>query len=226
MSAIVALTAQNTVGVIAVHEVPASFVIAQIEAVFSDIGVDAVKTGMLGSGAVAAAVADALAGIGPLVVDPVVRSTSGAALVDDAGLDVYRGRLLPLATLVTPNFAEAAVLTGLPVDDRRGMVAAAEALVAMGAGAALVTGGHLPGDTVADCLVTRDRTWWWEAPRLVTRHTHGTGCVLSAAITARLARGDALVAAVRVGRGAVRRAIRAGVAFGSGDGPVDPGRGR
>jgi len=221
--AITAVTAQNTLGVTRVDVLEPALVRAQIDAVVSDIGVDAVKTGMLGSAAVAATVADALAGVGPLVVDPVLRSSSGAALLDDAGLDVYRRRLLPLAVLVTPNLAEAAALTGLAVSDRRGMAAAGAALVAMGAGAALVTGGHLPGDVVADCLVTRERTWWWDAPRLASPHTHGTGCVLSAAITARLARGDTLVAAVRVGRAAVRRAIRAGLGFGSGVGPVDPG---
>jgi hydroxymethylpyrimidine kinase/phosphomethylpyrimidine kinase len=184
---------------------------------------DAVKTGMLGNAAVIDAVADVLAGAANLVVDPVIRSTSGTALLEPTALKLLVGRLLPLATLVTPNLAEAAALSGLAVEDRLAMVAAGEAIRAIGAQAVLVTGGHLPGAVTADCLVTGAGTQWFEGRRLDSANTHGTGCVLSAAITARLARGEGLQEAVRGGRRFVRRAIRAGVALGSGPGAVDPG---
>ena len=221
--AIAAVTAQNTQGVDAVAVMDPDIVLAQIQAVVRDIGVDAVKTGMLGSGAVASAVAAGIAGLPSVVVDPVLVSSSGTPLLDDDGVDVLRSRLLPLARVVTPNLAEAAVLTGLPVTDRDDMAAAAETLVGMGAQAALVTGGHLPGGTVADCLVAGGRCRWFEAPRHAVVHTHGTGCVLSAAIAACLARGDALDDAVQVARASVRQAIERGVALGSGVGPVDGG---
>jgi hydroxymethylpyrimidine/phosphomethylpyrimidine kinase len=222
-AAITAVTAQNTMGVDAVAVMDPGLVRAQITAVVRDIGVDAVKTGMLGSGGVASVVASALRGLPAVVVDPVLVSSSGTSLLDDDGLDAVRSRLLPLATVVTPNLAEAAALTGLAVIDRDGMVAAGEALVALGARAALVTGGHLPGNSVADCLVANGLCRWFEAERDPSVHTHGTGCVLSAAIAARLALGDGLVDAVQAGREAVRRAIRAGLAIGSGGGPVDAG---
>jgi hydroxymethylpyrimidine/phosphomethylpyrimidine kinase len=222
-AAITAVTAQNTLGVDAIAVIEPDLVLAQIEAVVRDIGVDAVKTGMLGSAGVASAVAAGIDGLPSVVVDPVLVSSSGTPLLDADGIDVLRSRLVPRATVVTPNLAEAAVLTGLPVGDRDGMAAAAEALVGMGARAALVTGGHLPGDAVADCLVSGGRCRWFEAPRHPSVHTHGTGCVLSAAIAAGLARGDGLDDAVQAGRAAVRRAIEAGVALGSGVGPVDAG---
>jgi len=222
--AVTAVTAQNTTGFRRVDVLSPEAVRAQIEAVVADIRVDAAKTGMLGLAAVVATVADLLGVLGvPVVVDPVLRSTSGAALVDDAAIDAYRMRLLPVATLVTPNLDEAAALTGVAVVDRGSMEVAGRALVELGAGAALVTGGHLPGDVAADCLVTADGVRWFEAPRIATPHTHGTGCVLSAAITAGLALGDDLPAAVARGRAAVRAAIAAGFALGAGPGPVDPG---
>ena len=222
-AAVTAVTAQNTMGVDAVAVMDPGLVLAQITAVVRDIGVDAVKTGMLGSGEVASVVAATLRGLPAVEVDPVLASSSGTTLLDADGLDVMRSRLLPVATVVTPNLAEAAALTGLAVTDRDGMVAAGEALVDLGAQAALVTGGHLPGSRVADCLVADGRCRWFEAERDPSVHTHGTGCVLSAAIAARLALGDGLVDAVQAGRDAVRRAIRAGLAIGSGGGPVDAG---
>jgi hydroxymethylpyrimidine/phosphomethylpyrimidine kinase len=222
-AAITAVTAQNTLGVDAVAVMDPNLVLAQIHAVVRDIGVDAVKTGMLGDARVAAAVAAAADELPSLVVDPVLVSSSGTPLLDVDGVDVVRARLVPAATLVTPNLPEAAVLTGLEVTDRDGMAAAAESLVAMGARAVLVTGGHLPGDVVADCLYAGGRCRWFEAPRHPAVHTHGTGCVLSAVITAHLARGDGLDDAVRAARAAVRRAIERGVALGSGVGPVDAG---
>ena len=223
-AAVTAVTAQDTVGVHAVQAVGADVVAAQIDAVRRDIRPDAAKTGMLGGAEVVEVVARAWRGDpAPLVIDPVLRATTGAALLDAAAVGVLLERLLPLAALVTPNLAEAAALTGLPVEDRPGMVAAGQALRGMGAAAVLVTGGHLAGDMVADCLVTADGVRWFTGRRLATPHTHGTGCVLSAAVAARLARGDALGDAVVGARRFVRRAIRDGGPLGQGAGPVAPG---
>jgi len=225
--AVTAVTAQDTAGVHAVQVVDADVVAAQVDAVCRDIRPDAAKTGMLGTAAVVEAVAAALARARlPLVVDPVLRATSGAELLDGEACHVLLHRLLPLATLVTPNLAEAAALTGLPVQDRRGMVAAGRALLGAGAGAVLVTGGHLPGGVAADCLVTADGHRWFTGDRIDAPGAHGTGCVLSAAVTARLARGEDVAGAVAGARRFVRRAIRAGVRLGSGPGAVNPAWGR
>ena len=224
--ALTAVTAQNTLGVHATEVVPAELVRVQVGAVASDLGVDAAKTGMLATAEVAEAVADAVRdfGVHPLVVYPVLRSSRGDVLLGDDGLDVVRERLLPLAAVVTPNLAEAAALTGREVDDRAAMEDAARALVDLGAGVALVTGGHLAGDSAEDCLLQAGgRPTWLEAPRVVTNRTHGTGCVLSAAVWAEMARGmqpaDAGVAAKQF----VAKALAGGVALGSGPGAVDPG---
>ncbi|HEX2023578.1 MAG TPA: bifunctional hydroxymethylpyrimidine kinase/phosphomethylpyrimidine kinase, partial [Acidimicrobiales bacterium] len=190
--AITAVTAQNTLGVHATEPVSPELVRVQVGAVASDIGVDAAKTGMLATAEVVEAVADAVRdfGVRPLVVDPVLRSSRGDVLLADDGVELVRERLLPLAAVLTPNLAEAAALTGREVDDRAAMEDAARALVDLGAGVALVTGGHLSGDTSADCLLEEGgRPTWLEAPRTATERTHGTGCVLSAAICAEQARG-------------------------------------
>ncbi|HVM63737.1 MAG TPA: bifunctional hydroxymethylpyrimidine kinase/phosphomethylpyrimidine kinase [Acidimicrobiales bacterium] len=221
--AITAVTAQNTLGVHAAQVVAPTLVAAQIAAVREDMRPDAAKTGMLGAAAVVEAVAAALRGVPNVVVDPVLRSTSGTALLDEAGLRAVVEELLPLAAVVTPNLAEAAALTGLEVGDRPAMAAAGAALRAMGAEAALVTGGHLPGRVVADCLVTADGVRWYEGRRIDGTGTHGTGCVLSAAVAARLAHGDTLAEAVGTARQFVRRAVRRGVALGAGPGAVRPG---
>ncbi len=221
--AVTAVTAQDTVAVRAVQVIDADVVAAQVDAVCRDIHPDAAKTGMLGTAAVVEAVAEALARARPpLVVDPVLRATSGAELLPSAACRALLERLLPLATLVTPNLAEAAALTGLPVADRPAMVEAGRALLGTGARAVLVTGGHLPGGVVADCLVTPDGHRWFAGPRIDAPGAHGTGCVLSAAVTARLARGEDLLDAVGGARRFVRRAIRAGVRLGSGPGAVSP----
>lgn len=225
--AITAVTAQNTLGVQAAETLSPEVVRAQIESVVSDIGVDAAKTGMLATpelvSAVAAAVRDLA--VHPLVVDPVIVSSQGDVLLVDEALTALREDLIPLATVVTPNMAEARQLTGLAVDDRAGMEEAARALVALGARVALVTGGHLEGDESPDCLAAAGagEVVWLTGARIASRHVHGTGCVLAAAITAELARGmdpaDACVAAKHF----VERAIAAGPDLGQGVGPVDPG---
>ena len=225
--AVTAVTAQNTVGVQAAETVPASVITAQIAAVAGDIGVGATKTGMLGTPAVVEAVAAAVVEwkLHPLVVDPVAVATSGAALLSPDGLAVLRRLLLPLADLVTPNLAEAAALAGWrdPPADRLGMERVAAAILELGPGAVLVTGGHLPGAEAADLVLARAETPLWLAgPRVDSVNTHGTGCVLSAAITARLARGEDLVQAVEGGKAFVTAAIAAGVELGAGPGAVNP----
>ncbi len=236
--AITAVTAQNTLGVQAFEAVTPELVRAQIASVAADFGVDAAKTGMLASAEVVEAVATTVGqlGVGPLVVDPVLVSKHGDRLLATDAVDAVRALLIPLATVLTPNLPEAEALVGFPVRDWAGMEAAARALVEMGAEVVLVKGGHLAdGERSPDCLLVADTTdttgaadgaggpVWLDGPRLPGRHTHGTGCVLSAAIAAELARGmepaDACVAAKRF----VERAIAAGVALGSGVGPVDPG---
>jgi hydroxymethylpyrimidine/phosphomethylpyrimidine kinase len=225
--AITAVTAQNTLGVEAVEVLPASMVTAQIAAVAGDLGVAAAKTGMLGDAGVVEVVTAAVAewGLHPLVVDPVAVSTTGAALLSPDGLAALRQSLLPVAELVTPNLAEAAALAGWsdPPTDRQGMTAVAEAVLALGPAAVLVTGGHLPGSEAADLFVTRNsQPLWLTGPRLGSRATHGTGCVLSAAITARLARGEDLVQAIEGAKAFVTAAIAAGVELGAGPGAVNP----
>ncbi len=220
--AVTAVTAQDTMGVRAVAVIDPAVVRAQIEAVREDLAPAAVKTGMLGTAAVVEAVAQALVAQPNVVVDPVLRSTSGTDLLEPAARGALVERLLPLAALVTPNLAEAAALSGLEVGGRRDMERAGRALLATGVGAVLVTGGHLPGPVAADCLVTPAGTRWLEGRRIDSPNTHGTGCVLSAAVTARLARGEGLEDAVRGARRFLRRAIRAGVALGNGPGAVEP----
>jgi len=223
--AIVAVTAQNTLGVSAFETLPPDLVRRQILDVASDIGVDAAKTGMLATAelvaTVTAAVADA--GIGRLVVDPVFVSKHGDTLLADDAVGALRAELLPLATVVTPNLPEASALAGIDIKDRDDMVAAAKAIASAGTKVVMVKGGHLEGDQSPDLVWSDGGATWLEGDRIPGRHTHGTGCVLSAALTAELARGmdpaDACVAAKRF----VEKAIAAGVELGAGVGPVNPG---
>ena len=218
-SAIVALTAQNTVGVAAVQEVPAAFVVAQLEAVLSDIGADAAKTGMLFSTPIIEAVADVLDGREvPLVVDPVMVASSGAKLLRDDAVEVLVRRIFPLATVVTPNLLEARMLTGSPAGVLRKELA--ERLVELGARAAIVTGGH--GEDAVDHLF--DGRMHVEIPieRVDSGATHGAGCTHSATLAAGLAKGLPLVDAARAAATAAMAAVRNGLAsIGAGDGPVD-----
>ena len=225
-AAVVAVTAQNTIGVQAFEVLPAPLVRAQVESVASDIGIQAAKTGMLGTAelvaAVAAALADHLSGV-PLVVDTVFVSKHGDTLLADDAVGALRQDLLPLASLVTPNLPEASALVGFEVDGAEAMEEAARVLVAAGAGAALVKGGHLGGDDSPDCLmVVGGQPRWLHGARVPGRHTHGTGCALSAACAARFARGEPLVDAVEGAKAFVTRAIQHGVDLGAGVGPVDP----
>ncbi|HEU5220017.1 MAG TPA: bifunctional hydroxymethylpyrimidine kinase/phosphomethylpyrimidine kinase [Gemmatimonadales bacterium] len=222
-SVVTAVTAQNTREVRAVHPVPVEVVVAQIDAVAEDLPPAAVKTGMLASAELVEAVARAIRRHHwrPYVLDPVMVATSGVRLLDADAERLVLERLLPLATLVTPNLDEASILTGRPVNDPAAMERAGRELIELGAGAALVKGGHLPGAQLVDVLVTRDGVRRVHQTRIATTSTHGTGCTLSAAITAGLALGVPLEGAVRDGLDFVHRAIASAPGLGGGHGPVD-----
>jgi hydroxymethylpyrimidine/phosphomethylpyrimidine kinase len=217
MSAIVALTAQNTLGVTAIEQLPPAFVREQIRAVLDDIGAGAAKTGMLFSSAIIGAVADELAGRDlPLVVDPVMVASSGARLLLPDAVTTLIVRLFPLATVITPNLPEAQALTGLATEDRAALT---ERLVAMGAAAALVTGGH--GSEPADHLFDGHRHLSLPVPRYDVAATHGAGCTHSAALAAGLAAGLPLADAARQANQVASDAVKHGLAgIGGGDGPV------
>lgn len=225
MAAVTALTAQNTRGVTAVHVPPPAFLEAEIEAVFADIAVAAVKIGMLASGDMVRVVARCLAARPtlPIVLDPVLVATSGDSLGSPDVVDAIVSHLLPLATVVTPNLHEAARLSGLPVPrDEDAMRAAAASLQARGARAVLVKGGHLPGDEAVDLLAEGDGILFFTGPRIATRNTHGTGCTLSSAIACYLAKGLALADAVGAAKSYLTNAIleSASLDVGHGHGPV------
>jgi hydroxymethylpyrimidine/phosphomethylpyrimidine kinase len=222
-SVITAVTAQNTLGVGDWVALDSAFVLRQIDAVASDLRPSAVKSGMLGTAGVVATVARALDQhrLRPFVLDPVMVATSGDLLLDADAVDAVKHRLVPLADLVTPNLDEVAVLLGARPRDETDMAEAAERLVrSLGARAALVKGGHLDGDEVVDVLFDGAiRTF--RRPRVATRSTHGTGCTLSAAITARVALGDALAEAVETALHYVHRAILTAPGLGAGHGPLN-----
>jgi hydroxymethylpyrimidine/phosphomethylpyrimidine kinase len=223
MSVVTAVTAQNSLGVQGAWELPVEAVRAQYRSVVDDIGVQAVKTGMLASPALVTAVAELLAdAAAPVVVDPVSVSKHGDRLLADDALDAVRTRLLPLATVVTPNLDEVAELTGMAVTDEAGMRRAAARLLSYGPRWVLVKGGHLPGAAV-DLLTDGHEEHWLRAPRHDNRHTHGTGCALASAVAVGLAQGLAVPEAVRRAKEYVTAAIAAGFALGGGIGPVDHG---
>ncbi len=228
MSALTALTAQNTMGVRAIHAVPLDMLEAQIAAVVEDIGVDAVKIGMLHSAATVHSVAAALDrhGLARVVFDPVMVATSGATLIDREAVEVLVELMFPRALLITPNLDEAALLVGHPLASEADMEAAARQMLAMGARAVLLKGGHLQGDTVSDLLLAAGaEPLWMRAPRIASANTHGTGCTLSSAIASHLALGAALPEAVQKARAYVRGALEAGAAVrtGAGSGPLNHG---
>jgi len=217
------VTAQNSVGVQGYWELPPEAVRAQLDSVLSDIGTQAVKTGMLASPVLVATVADALAEVAaPIVIDPVAVSKHGDSLLSAGTLESVRERLLPLATVVTPNLLEAELLTGMRIRDEARMLAAARATLAMGPLWVLVKGGHLPGNPV-DLLVSGQEVIRFPGERIESVHTHGTGCTLASAIASRLAFGDDVPTAVKAAKEYVTGAIAAGFALGSGIGPVDHG---
>ena len=223
-TAITALTAQNTLGVEAVHIAPLDFVAQQIDVVMRDIGADVVKTGMLADAATIEAVCDALAqharGV-PVVVDPVMVATSGARLLADEALAMLVRRLIPMAYVMTPNLPEAEALSGMRIPDVAAMHRAADALLALGVPAVLLKGGHLPGDQVVDLLATADGVEVFAAPRITSRNTHGTGCTLASGIAASLAQGMTLRDAVVRARDYVRAAIESAPGLGAGHGPLN-----
>ncbi|HWA41381.1 MAG TPA: bifunctional hydroxymethylpyrimidine kinase/phosphomethylpyrimidine kinase [Gemmatimonadales bacterium] len=222
-SAITALTAQNTLGVFSVHAVPVEFVRAELDALADDLPPAAMKSGMLATRALVEAVAGWVGGRGsvPYVLDPVMVSTSGHRLLDADAEAAVRTRLVPLATVVTPNLDEAELLVGHPVRDIAAMEKAGAALLAMGAKAALIKGGHLTGATLVDLLVTPAASVRYERPRIDTTSTHGTGCTLSAAITAGLAHGRPMEQAVADALDFVARAIAQAPGLGRGNGPLN-----
>jgi hydroxymethylpyrimidine/phosphomethylpyrimidine kinase len=224
MTAITAVTVQNTKGVSDYVELPAHTVGEQIRAVVGDIGVDAAKTGMLSSADIVGEVSEAVSetGIPNLVVDPVFVSKHGHSLLREDAVDALRSRLLPLARLVTPNLHEAAGLAGFPVATDQDMEKAGRHILDLGPDAVLVKGGHREGEEATDLLITADGIQPFSTDRIDTPDTHGTGCVLSAAIAAHLARGEELVVAVARGKEFVTEAIRHALRVGQGIGPVDP----
>jgi len=223
-TAVTAVTAQNTEAVLGIVAIAPDFVRLQIDAVLGDIGADCIKTGMLVDAAVIAAVADAL-GAGapslPLVVDPVLVSTTGTRLFAADAIDALKRRIIARARLVTPNVPEAAALTGRAVASLDDMRRAADALLALGARAVLVKGGHLPGPVLRDLVVDGGDSFVLEAARIETRATHGTGCTLASAIAAGLAQGMGLRAAVERGHAYVQRAIATAPGLGRGRGPLN-----
>ena len=228
MSAITALTAQNTVGVQDIHAVPAVFLKAQIQSVMDDIGADAIKIGMLHTPEVAQVVAWALDRYQPahVVFDPVMVATSGDRLIAAETMTVLVREVFPRASLITPNLDEAALLLGRPLSDAAGLQIAANDLLAMGARAVLLKGGHLPGLEVVDLLVQPARPpMRLASPRIGSANVHGTGCTLSSAIAAHLAMGHGLEHAVSLARGYILKAIQAGahVQTGRGHGPLNHG---
>ncbi|PIE60635.1 MAG: bifunctional hydroxymethylpyrimidine kinase/phosphomethylpyrimidine kinase [Desulfobulbus propionicus] len=226
MSVITALTAQNTVGVSAIHPVPVPFVTEQIEAVLSDIGADAVKIGMLFSPELITAVAEGLKkfNMTNVVVDPVMVATSGDKLLQDDAIEALKKELLPLADIITPNLPEASVLLEREITNLEMLDQAAQDLCKLGCKSVLIKGGHLEGQPSDDSLFihTQQKTMTFPAKRIATNNTHGTGCTLSSAIAAHLARGCDLSEAVQQAKQYITGAIEAGAAYtiGKGHGPV------
>lgn len=225
-TAITALTAQNTRGVFGVVPIEPDFIRRQMELVLDDIGADCIKTGMLHDARVIETVADAIEAKAPaalLVVDPVMVAKGGERLLYPDAVEALRNRLVALATVVTPNLPEAEIITGMTIRDVEDMKQAALALVRLGAEVALVKGGHLEGPVVRDVLASPEGISVLEAPRIETRHTHGTGCTLASAIACGLAQGLPIAAAVSRARDYLREAIRTAPGYGGGHGPVNHG---
>ncbi|MFQ5348072.1 MAG: bifunctional hydroxymethylpyrimidine kinase/phosphomethylpyrimidine kinase [Rhodothalassiaceae bacterium] len=226
-TAITAVTVQDTTGIYGIHPVPPEITAAQMRAVLADIGADAIKIGMLGSRRMVEVVCDVLEGdaLGiPVIVDPVLTATSGTELLAPEAVTVLRDRLMPWASLITPNVPELEALTGLLIEDSDGLLAAAKRLRAMKATAVLAKGGHLPGRDITDILLVESgEDGVFTTPRRPTRHTHGTGCTLASAIATGMAQGMSLIAAVTRARRYLDQAISGAPGFGRGHGPLDHG---
>ncbi|PAD20287.1 bifunctional hydroxymethylpyrimidine kinase/phosphomethylpyrimidine kinase [Terribacillus saccharophilus] len=223
MSVVTSLVAQNTIGVQAVHHVPVEFLEQQLESIFSDITPAAVKTGMIASEEMMHCVAAALRNSKAIyVMDPVMYAKSGHALMGEDSRDALKTHLVPLAALITPNIPEAEELTGIHIEDENSMKAAAKIIVReYGAKAVLMKGGHMEGAAAADLLYDGSSFSAYSAERIQTKHTHGTGCTYSAAITAELAKGKSLQEAVRIGKDFVTDAIQYSLQIGKGNGPTN-----
>jgi len=224
MTAITAVTVQNTLGVSNVHAIPPSVVREQIDAVMGDLGADAWKLGMLGGAEHVRTIVSAYEDVGaraPLVLDPVMVAKGGARLLDEDAVALIRDHLVPFAAIVTPNAPEAEALTGIDVRDLDSQIEAAEILVEqLGAYSALVKGGHVEGGVIRDVLLTRAGYRVFECPRIETRATHGTGCTLASAIAAHMALGEGIEQAVEKGRRYLMEAIRHAPGFGQGHQPL------
>ena len=224
MSAVTALTAQNTTGVTGIMEVTPQFLQQQIDAVFTDIRPDAVKTGMVSSAGLITVIARSLRDYGAenIVVDPVMVATSGSRLIDENAVDVLKKELLPLASVVTPNIPEAEILSGMKIESREGMAAAAEKISDTYGCAVLCKGGHNLNDA-SDLLYRNGSFCWFEGKRIDNPNTHGTGCTLSSAIAANLAKGCDLTEAVSRAKEYISGALAAMLNLGKGSGPLDHG---
>ncbi len=221
-SAVTAVTAQNTSRVTGVHSLPAEFVAKQVEAVVEDIGVDALKTGMLANPDIINAVAEVIRryNLGPLVVDPVMVAQSGDVLVERAAIKALREELLPLAAIVTPNLDEATILADQEVKNLEDMKAAAQSIFSLGPDWVLVKGGHMEGNTVTDLLYDGSEFRYYTSSRLAASNTHGSGCTYAAAITAMLTRNPEVPEAVGLAREYLLAALAEGINIGKGSGPL------
>ena len=223
-TAITALTAQNTMGVSSIIEVPINFLLEQIRVVLSDLGADCIKTGMLHNAQVIEAVSEAIEKDGEkkyLVVDPVMVSKGGHELLESSALHALKSYMIGRADLLTPNIPEAELLTGLEISDIDTMRRAAYAILEMGSKAVLLKGGHLKDETLTDILVTKDAEKTYSGPRLLTKHTHGTGCSMASAVATGIAQGNTLEMAVQRARAYVFTAIKTAPQFGKGHGPLN-----
>ncbi len=223
-TAITALTAQNTMGVSSIIEVPINFLLEQIRVVLSDLGADCIKTGMLHNAQVIEAVSEAIEKDGKkkyLVVDPVMVAKGGHELLELSALHALKSHMIVRADLLTPNIPEAELLTGLEISDIDTMRRAAYAILEMGSKAVLLKGGHLKDETLTDILVTKDAEKTYSSPRLLTKHTHGTGCSMASAVATGIAQGDTLEMAVQRAKAYVFTAIKTAPQFGKGHGPLN-----
>ena len=223
-TAITALTAQNTMGVSSIIEVPINFLLEQIRVVLSDLGADCIKTGMLHNAQVIEAVSEAIEKDGGkkyLVVDPVMVAKGGHELLELSALHALKSHMIVRADLLTPNIPEAELLTGLEISDIDTMRRAAYAILEMGSKAVLLKGGHLKDETLTDILVTKDAEKTYSGPRLLTKHTHGTGCSMASAVATGIAQGDTLEMAVQRAKAYVFTAIKTAPQFGKGHGPLN-----